>query len=106
MKSLTVLAIGGNSLIRDKNHIGLSSQYEAVQKTSKYISELIAAGASGDLAYTVAYEHNTVSVDGAPRTYTLRVTQVYRREDGEWKLAHRHGDELTPDQKRLPSMLA
>ena len=73
--------------------------------STSYDIELIAAGASGDLAYTVAYEHNTVLVDGARRTYTLRVTQVYRREDGEWKLAHRHGDELTPEQKRLPSTL-
>ena len=47
MKSrLTVLAIGGNSLIKDKNHIALSSQYEAVQETSKYIAELIAKGLS------------------------------------------------------------
>jgi carbamate kinase len=41
---LAVLAIGGNSLIRDKTHIALSSQYEAVQETSKYIAELIAEG--------------------------------------------------------------
>jgi carbamate kinase len=47
MKSrLTVLAIGGNSLIKDKNHIALSFQYEAVQETSKYIAELIAEGLS------------------------------------------------------------
>ncbi len=70
-----------------------------------YDIELIAAGASGDLAYTVAYEHNTVSVDGEPRTYTLRVTQVYRREDGEWKVAHRHGDELSAGQNLLPPMM-
>ncbi len=45
MKSrLAVLAIGGNSLIKDKSHIALSSQYEAVQETSKYIAELIAEG--------------------------------------------------------------
>jgi carbamate kinase len=43
---LAVLAIGGNSLIKDKNHIALSSQYEAVQETSKYIAELIAEGLS------------------------------------------------------------
>jgi ketosteroid isomerase-like protein len=24
--------------------------------------------------------------------YTLRVTHVYRREDGEWRIVHRHGD--------------
>ncbi len=43
---LAVLAIGGNSLIKDKNHIALSSQYEAVQETSKYIAELISEGLS------------------------------------------------------------
>lgn len=42
--SLAVLAIGGNSLIKDKDHIALSSQYEAIQETSKYIAELIAEG--------------------------------------------------------------
>ncbi len=45
MKSqLAILAIGGNSLIKDKDHIALSSQYEAIQETSKYIAELIAEG--------------------------------------------------------------
>lgn len=41
---LAVLAIGGNSLIKDKNHIALSSQYEAVKETGKYIADLIAEG--------------------------------------------------------------
>ena len=46
--------------------------------------ELLAAGVSSDLAYTVELEHTSVSVDGVPvEPYTLRVTQVYRREDGE-----------------------
>jgi carbamate kinase len=42
--SLAVLAIGGNSLIKDKDHIALSSQYEAIEETSIYIAELIAEG--------------------------------------------------------------
>jgi ketosteroid isomerase-like protein len=25
----------------------------------------------------------------------LRATQVYRREEGEWRVAHRHGDTVT-----------
>ena len=33
-------------MIKDKNHIALSFQYEAVQETSKYIAELIAEGLS------------------------------------------------------------
>lgn len=49
----------------------------------------------GDLAYTAGFEHTSTSVDGEPRTYTLRATQVYRREDGQWKVAHRHGDTVT-----------
>ena len=57
--------------------------------------EILAAGVSGDLAYTVELEHTSMSVHGVPvEPYTLRVTQVYRREDGEWKVIHRHGDHL------------
>ncbi len=41
---LAVLAIGGNSLIKDKDHIDLSSQYEAIRETSHYIADLVAEG--------------------------------------------------------------
>jgi ketosteroid isomerase-like protein len=27
----------------------------------------------------------------------LRVTQIYRREDGDWRIVHRHGDIIRPD---------
>jgi ketosteroid isomerase-like protein len=58
-----------------------------------YRFELVAAGVSGDLAYTVGYEHITFSMDGGPvQPTTLRVTHLYRREDGEWKTVHRHAD--------------
>ena len=60
-----------------------------------YEFELVAAGASGDLAYTVGYERHAVSIEGGPvQPHTLRVTHVYRRENGEWKIVHRHGDEV------------
>lgn len=55
--------------------------------------DLIAAEASEELAYTVHREITSTVVDGVPRDYVLRVTQVYRREHGEWKVVHRHGDE-------------
>jgi ketosteroid isomerase-like protein len=55
--------------------------------------DLVAAGVSGDLAYMVGFEHIANSVVGVPvEPYTLRVTHVYRREDGEWKIVHRHAD--------------
>jgi ketosteroid isomerase-like protein len=60
--------------------------------------EVIAAGVSGDLAYTVGYENSMVSRDGGPaKPNRLRVTHVYRRENGEWKIVHRHGDGLASD---------
>lgn len=72
--------------------------------------EVIAADASGDLAYIVGIEHTTASVNGAPPgPYSLRVTTIFRRENGEWKVVHRHGDP-TPDspstQKQLNRMSA
>lgn len=60
-----------------------------------YENQIIAAEASGDLAYTVALEHTTASINGAePQPYVLRVTTIFRREAGEWKVIHRHGDAL------------
>ena len=60
--------------------------------------KVIAAGASGDLAYLVALEHTTASVNGSPPLpYTLRATTVFRREDDEWKVVHRHADPVASD---------
>lgn len=59
---------------------------------TSYSHDVVAADVHGDLAYTVGYEHTRASINGEPRQYTLRVTQVYRREAGEWKVAHRHAD--------------
>ncbi len=67
-----------------------------------YRYELVAAEVSGDLAYTVGYEHTAVSMEGVPiGPYTLRVTHLYRREDGEWKIIHRHGDAPPVEQRPL-----
>ena len=54
--------------------------------------DLVAHDVHGDVAYTVHREHTRTSIRGEPRDYVLRVTQVYRREDGAWKVVHRHGD--------------
>jgi ketosteroid isomerase-like protein len=59
--------------------------------------DVIAAGVSGDLAYIAGVEHTTAAVgDAAPQAYALRVTTIFRREDGEWRVVHRHADPV-PD---------
>lgn len=56
--------------------------------------ELLASGVSGDLAYTACIERKTVCLDGERVAYALRVTQLYRRETGEWRIVHRHGERM------------
>ncbi len=64
-----------------------------------YRFEVVAADVSGDLAYIVGFEHVANSVVGVPvEPYTLRVTHIFRRENGEWKIAHRHADYVPIDQ--------
>lgn len=74
---------------------------------TSYQNEVVAAGASGDLAYIVALEHTTASVKGAPpQPYVLRVTTVFRREGGEWKVVHRHGDPASDSAVALAKQIA
>ena len=74
---------------------------------TSYRNEVVAAGASGDLAYILALEHTTASVKGAPpQPYVLRVTSVFRREGGEWKVVHRHGDPASDSAVALAKQIA
>jgi ketosteroid isomerase-like protein len=65
---------------------------ESFSNCTSYAIEVLACDVVGEMAYTVGLEHTSASVNGEPRTYTLRATQVYRREGGQWRVAHRHGD--------------
>jgi len=68
----------------------------SLSNCTSYENEVVAAGASGDLAYIVAFEHTTASLNGEPpQPYVLRLTTVFRREDGEWKAVHRHADPVS-----------
>ncbi|MWB97806.1 DUF4440 domain-containing protein [Agromyces sp. MMS17-SY077] len=82
-----------------RNGLGRAGVVEAFEEIARsftdcreFAFDLIAHDVIGDMAYTVGYERFTTSIDGSPRTLTLRVTQVYRREDGAWRVAHRHAD--------------
>ena len=57
-----------------------------------YRFELLAYDVAGNMAYTTGLEHVSVAIDGQARTFSLRSTQVYRREASEWMVVHRHAD--------------
>jgi ketosteroid isomerase-like protein len=59
---------------------------------TSYEYEIVAVDVVGEMAFTAGYERTEASINGEPRQYVLRATQIYRREDGEWKVAHRHAD--------------
>jgi ketosteroid isomerase-like protein len=63
-------------------------------KATDRVAENLVTVVGDDLAYTVDLEHMTRQVEDHAQPRTLRCTQVYRREDGEWKVVLRHADEL------------
>jgi ketosteroid isomerase-like protein len=54
----------------------------------------------GDLGYIVEIERFHAKIGGSEEAgpVALRVTSILRREDGEWKIVHRHADPITTEQ--------
>ena len=59
--------------------------------------ERIATCMTPELAYIVEVERGRTKVGGADETspIALRVTSIFRPEDGTWKIVHRHADPIT-----------
>ena len=62
---------------------GGTSRFEVLQKE-----------ASGDLAFWTGFQVAQVRLRGQdkPVAMRIRVSETFRRSDGEWKLIHRHAD--------------
>lgn len=95
---VTLFSAGGES---KSGHADIASFFR--QLAARYSDagdlrfEIETAEVSGGFAYTVGFERFHASIGGAPVSpKTIRSTQIYRYEDGEWKIVHRHGDSLPP----------
>jgi ketosteroid isomerase-like protein len=62
-----------------------------------YDFENISTVTTPQLAYTVEIERIRTRVGGSDEltAIAIRATTVFRREDGMWKVTHRHGDPIT-----------
>ncbi|MEI8409473.1 MULTISPECIES: YybH family protein [unclassified Kribbella] len=71
-----------------------ASQFSPSGATVEF--EYLDKHAGADTAYSVAIESCTVKYLDRPEPvpHVLRATMVFRMEDGDWKIAHRHADHL------------
>lgn len=58
--------------------------------------EVMHQSADEHLAYWTGLQRSTVKMKGQDKdiVFNLRVTEIFRKENGEWKLMHRHADNL------------
>lgn len=59
--------------------------------------DLVAKGITPELAFVVEVERIRARIGGSQEVtpVSLRVTSIFRSEDGAWKLVHRHADPIT-----------
>ena len=65
-----------------------------------YSVDRVSEYATDEVAWVLELEECRVKVAGAQEhsPSSLRVTTIFRREDGEWRIAHRHADPITGAQ--------
>jgi len=76
--------------------------WEAVKNSFEQVAGLASEGkievtdqlfrVAGDLAYELGTEHGSFTLGGHQVTVEHRVTNVYQRESGAWKIVHHHTD--------------
>ena len=71
-QKIAVIAIGGNSLVKDKAHQSVQDQYKAVNETCKHIADMIQAG------WTVAIGHG----NGPQVGFVLRRSEIAYQVEG------------------------
>ncbi len=68
-----------------------------IREGEPVVFESISEYATEDLAYNLELEEVRAKIVGTDEfgDIVLRVTSIYRREDGEWKIVHRHADPIS-----------
>jgi len=83
---------------------GFEQIVQAMQRAASFYRDgsavgfdLVAKEVTADLAYLVEVERLSAKMGGREdfTTVELRVTGIFRNEDGAWRLVHRHADPIT-----------
>ncbi len=76
-RKIAVVAIGGNSLIKDKQHQTVEDQYEAAKETAHHIAEMVVAG------WDIVIGHG----NGPQVGFILRRSEIAHRVEGMHELS-------------------
>ena len=88
--------------------------WEAIKKSFDMVGQLASEGevalkdqvinVIGDVAYEIGIEHGHFKVAGNPISVEHRVTNIYQRQSGDWKMIHHHTD-ISPAMLEVLSRL-
>ncbi len=83
----------------DKVNSANASGAKLFRPGSKNNFDIMHHAADENIAYWAGIQRMVVQMHGQERgiPMNLRVTEIFRREQGHWKLIHRHADKLTSE---------
>jgi len=80
--------ISGAQEVRDR----YSRDASVFGSNSKNHLEILQSGASGGVGFWTGFQHFEGAIMGNEVKLKLRITELFRQINGEWKLVHRHAD--------------
>jgi len=98
--------IGGRQVGREQILAALEQAGPAFSEGRASADDLVVVALTDDVAYTIGTERFEGKVGGESIRGEWRATNIYRREDGGWKIVHHHTDaslELQELLRRLPA---
>jgi ketosteroid isomerase-like protein len=88
----TMHPLGGRELGWEEVQAGWEQAAQAISEGQISLDDLVVVPISDDVAYTLGTEHGQMKVGGEPVRIDWRVTNIYRRDGGGWKIVHHHAD--------------
>ncbi|HUX86025.1 MAG TPA: nuclear transport factor 2 family protein [Chloroflexota bacterium] len=83
--------VGAEAVRRNLQEIAM-----AISNGQVAAEDLVIVPVTSDVAYTLCTERAQGTIGGETVNFETRATNLYRNEDGEWKLMHHHVD-LAPE---------
>ena len=88
----TMHPLGGRELGWEEVRGGWEQAAQAFSDGQISLDGLVVVPLADDVAYTLGTEHGQGKLGDEPVRIDWRVTNIYRREGGEWKMVHHHAD--------------